>query len=113
MRLDDTTGVRFEGCRFTRLGATGLGATGGADVVVRGCDFDTLAASAVEITGTRGARVEDNLIAHVGLDHSGSPGITIHDTENCIVAHNHIRDVPTTASWPDPRAAAPASRATS
>ncbi|MER5267772.1 right-handed parallel beta-helix repeat-containing protein [Actinosynnema sp. NPDC002837] len=94
VRLDGTSGVRFEGCRFTRLGTTGLGATGGADLVVRGCDFDTLAASAISITGTRKALVEDNLIAHVGLDHSGSAGITFHDTEDCTVAHNHVRDVP-------------------
>jgi hypothetical protein len=94
VRLDGTTGMRFEGCRFTRLGATGLGATGGADLVVRGCDFDTLAASAVAVTGSRAVLVEDNLIAHVGLDHSGSPGITVLDTEDCTVTHNHVHDVP-------------------
>ncbi|PSL54472.1 parallel beta helix pectate lyase-like protein [Saccharothrix carnea] len=94
VRLDGTTGVRFEGCRFTRLGATGLGATGGADLVVRGCDFDALAASAIAVTGTRKALVEDNLVRHVGLDHSGSAGITFLDTEDCVVTHNHVHDVP-------------------
>ncbi|MFD0201312.1 MULTISPECIES: right-handed parallel beta-helix repeat-containing protein [Saccharothrix] len=94
VRLDGTTGVRFEGCRFTRLGATGLGATGGADLVVRGCDFDSLAASAIAVTGTRKALVEDNLVRHVGLDHSGSAGITFLDTEDCVVTHNHVHDVP-------------------
>jgi hypothetical protein len=94
VRLHGTTGVRFEGCRFTRLGATGLGATGGADLVVRGCDFDTLAASAISVTGTRKALVEDNLVRHVGLDHSGSAGITFLDTEDCVVTHNHVHDVP-------------------
>jgi hypothetical protein len=94
VRLDDTTGIRFEGCRFTRLGATGLGATGGADLVVRGCDFDTLAASAVAVTGSRAVLIEDNLIAHVGLDHSGSPGVTVLDTEDCTITNNHVHDVP-------------------
>ncbi|ROP38278.1 right-handed parallel beta-helix repeat-containing protein [Saccharothrix texasensis] len=94
VQVDGSTGVRFEGCRFTRLGAAGLGATGGADLVVRGCDFDTLAASAISVTGTNGAVIEDNLVADVGLDHSGSAGITFHDTADCAVAHNHVRDVP-------------------
>ena len=94
VRLEGTTGVRFEGCRFTRLGATGLGATGGADLVVRGCDFDALAATAIAVTGTREVLVEDNLVRHVGLDHSGSAGITFLDTEDCVVTHNHVHDVP-------------------
>ncbi|MFJ6669484.1 right-handed parallel beta-helix repeat-containing protein [Actinosynnema sp. NPDC091369] len=94
VRLDGTTGVRFEGCRFTRLGATALGATGGADLVVRGCDFDTLAASAIAVTGTSKALVEDNLVGHVGLDHSGSAGIAFLDTEDGVITHNHVHDVP-------------------
>ncbi|GAB2991433.1 right-handed parallel beta-helix repeat-containing protein [Saccharothrix stipae] len=94
VRLDGTTGVRFEGCAFTRLGATGLGATGGADLVVRGCDFDTLAASAVSVTGGRAVLIEDNLVRHVGLDHSGSPGITVLGTEDGTITHNHVHDVP-------------------
>ncbi|MFI9011200.1 right-handed parallel beta-helix repeat-containing protein [Actinosynnema sp. NPDC053489] len=94
VRLEGADGVRFEGCRFTRLGATGLGATGGTGLVVRGCDFDALAASAIALTGTEGALVEDNLVRHVGLDHSGSAGITFHGTRDCVVAHNHVHDVP-------------------
>ncbi|MFD1149232.1 right-handed parallel beta-helix repeat-containing protein [Saccharothrix hoggarensis] len=94
VRLDGTTGLRFEGCRFTRLGATGLGVTGGADVVVRGCDFDDLGASAITVTGGRAVLVEDNLVRRVGLDHSGSAGITIRGTVDCTVAHNHVHDVP-------------------
>ncbi len=92
--LEDTAGMRFEGCRFTRLGATALGASGGSDLTVRGCDFDTLAASAVTITGTRRALIEDNLIQRAGLDYSGSPGIALLDTVGCTVAHNHVTDVP-------------------
>ncbi|SEG81326.1 Right handed beta helix region [Thermomonospora echinospora] len=94
VRLHETTGIRFEGCRFTRLGATGLGAVGGTDVTVRSCDFDTLAASAVTVTGTRTTLIEDNLVERIGLDYSGSPGIAITDTAGCVVAHNHVREVP-------------------
>ncbi|GAA1306687.1 right-handed parallel beta-helix repeat-containing protein [Saccharothrix xinjiangensis] len=94
VRVDDAAGVRFEGCRFTRLGATALGVTGGADVVVRGCDFDDLAASAVSVVGARDVLVEDNLVRRAGLDHAGSPGVALLDTERCTVANNEVRDVP-------------------
>ncbi|MEU7524129.1 right-handed parallel beta-helix repeat-containing protein [Saccharothrix sp. NPDC042600] len=90
----DSSSVGFEDCRFTRLGATALGVTGGADVRVRGCGFDTLAAGALTLTGTRGAVVEDNVVRRVGLDHSGSPGISLLGTEGCTVAHNLVDDVP-------------------
>ncbi|WP_197093784.1 right-handed parallel beta-helix repeat-containing protein [Nonomuraea sp. SBT364] len=86
--------VRFEGCRFTRLGATGLGLTGGERHVVRGCDFDTLSASAISVDGGHDTLIEDNLVEHIGLDHSGSPGIALHGTDGCTVAHNHVREVP-------------------
>ncbi|WP_205315121.1 right-handed parallel beta-helix repeat-containing protein [Nonomuraea lactucae] len=92
--FDGVSGVRVEGCRFTRLGATGLGLNGGADVTVRGCDFDTLSAGAVSVTSTRSTLIEDNLVHHVGLDYPGSPGIALLDTSGCTVAHNQVADVP-------------------
>jgi hypothetical protein len=92
--FDDAVRVELEHCRFTRMGASGLGLTGGAEVTVRGCDFDTLSAAAVSITGTRDARVEDNRIHHTGQEFSGSPGISVMGAKDCTVAHNEIRDVP-------------------
>ncbi|MBF6333018.1 right-handed parallel beta-helix repeat-containing protein [Nocardia transvalensis] len=94
MTLDRTSGITFEGCRFTRLGATALGSEDSENFTVRGCDFDTLAASAITLTGGRGALIEDNLIQHIGLEYSGSPGISLHDTVDCTVAHNQVSDVP-------------------
>ena len=92
--LNDSTEIRFEECRFTRLGATALGMAGGADLTVRGCDFDLVAASAISVSGSRDTTIVDNLIQHVGLDYSGSPGVAITDTVNCTVAANHVREVP-------------------
>ncbi|MEV0234056.1 right-handed parallel beta-helix repeat-containing protein [Nonomuraea sp. NPDC050786] len=92
--LTDASGVRVEGCRFTRLGATGLGVHGGADITVRGCDFDTLSAGAVVLNGSSSASVEGNWIHHVGLEFSGSPGISLTGTTGCTVAQNHVADVP-------------------
>ncbi|RJL27170.1 right-handed parallel beta-helix repeat-containing protein [Bailinhaonella thermotolerans] len=92
--VEDCSGVRFEGCRFTGLGATALAVSGGTAPVVRGCDFDELAASAVSVTGARDALIEDNLIRRTGLDHSGSPGISVQSTVDCVIAHNHVSDVP-------------------
>ncbi|MFG1682986.1 right-handed parallel beta-helix repeat-containing protein [Nonomuraea sp. NPDC049269] len=86
--------VEIERCRFTRMGAAGLGLTGGADVSVRGCDFDTLSATAVSVTGTENALVEDNWIHHTGLEFAGSPGVALMGTKGCTVAHNQVGDVP-------------------
>ena len=94
VRVDDSTDVRFEGCRFTRLGATGLGLTKGANLTVHGCDFDTLAASGITVTGSKDVLIEDNLVHHIGLDYSGSPGMAISGTHNCTVTRNHVADVP-------------------
>ncbi|RKT86836.1 Right handed beta helix region [Saccharopolyspora antimicrobica] len=92
--LDDATGIRFEGCRFTRLGAGGLSTSGGSDITVRGCDFDTLGGAGISISESRQVLVEDNLVRQIGLDHSGSPGISLAGTTGCTVAHNHVTDVP-------------------
>ncbi|MFD0887771.1 right-handed parallel beta-helix repeat-containing protein, partial [Streptosporangium algeriense] len=92
--VEDARGVRFEGCRFTRLGAAGLGVSASADVTVRGCDFDTLSAGALVVGDSRSVLVEDNRVHHVGLEFSGSPGVELSGTTGCTVAHNHISDVP-------------------
>ncbi|MEV8637315.1 right-handed parallel beta-helix repeat-containing protein [Streptosporangium sp. NPDC051023] len=88
------TKVWFENCRFTRLGATGLEMSKGVDVGVRSCDFDTLSASAITVTGSRDALIEDNWVHHIGLDYPGSPGITLADAVDCTVSNNHVADVP-------------------
>lgn len=92
--LDGASGVLVEGCRFTRLGATGLEVRGGERVTVRGCDFDTLSAGALSVAGAADVLIEDNLIRHTGLEFAGSPGLALTDTTRCTVAHNHVADVP-------------------
>ncbi|MFC4012343.1 right-handed parallel beta-helix repeat-containing protein [Nonomuraea purpurea] len=92
--FEDTTGVEIENCRFTRLGASGLGVAGGTGFAVLGCDFDTLSASAVTVSGGEGVSIEDNLVGRAGLEYSGSPGIAVTGTRGCLVANNEIRDVP-------------------
>jgi hypothetical protein len=94
VRVEDSADVRVEGCRFTRLGATGLGLIKGANLVVRGCDFDTLAASGVTATGSQDVLIEDNRVHQVGLDYSGSPGIAFSGTRDCTVSRNQIANVP-------------------
>ncbi|WP_433541222.1 right-handed parallel beta-helix repeat-containing protein [Streptosporangium sandarakinum] len=92
--FEDTVDAVVEGCRFTRLGASGLGVSGGEGLTVRGCDFDTLSAGAVVVSGSRGTVIEDNLVRGIGLEYRGSPGISIMGTSGCVVAHNEIGDVP-------------------
>ncbi|TDD35218.1 right-handed parallel beta-helix repeat-containing protein [Nonomuraea terrae] len=92
--FEDTTGAVVEGCRFTRLGASGLGITGGEGLTVRGCGFDTLSAGAIVVSGSRETTVEDNRIREVGLEFSGSPGISVTGTHGCVIARNEVADVP-------------------
>ncbi|GAA1659711.1 hypothetical protein GCM10009830_00840 [Glycomyces endophyticus] len=94
LTLKDTERAVFEGCGFTRLGATALSAAGGSGLTVRGCDFDTLSAAAVEVRGTSGALVEDNAVDRIGLDFAGAPGISIADTVDCTVANNRVTETP-------------------
>ncbi|MER7130095.1 right-handed parallel beta-helix repeat-containing protein [Streptosporangium saharense] len=92
--VENASGVRFEGCRFTRLGAAGLGVSGSEDVTVRGCDFDTLSAGGIVVDDSRSVLVEDNRIHRIGLEFSGAPGVALNGTTGCTLAHNHIADVP-------------------
>lgn len=92
--FEDTADVRIEGCRFTRLGASGLGVTGGDGLTVRGCSFDTLSAGGVVVSGSRGTAIVDNLVREVGLEYSGSPGIAVTGTRGCVIEHNEITRVP-------------------
>ncbi|MFB4267806.1 right-handed parallel beta-helix repeat-containing protein [Nonomuraea sp. GTA35] len=94
VRFEETTGARVEGCRFTRLGASGLGVSGGEGLTVRGCDFDTLSAGGIVVSGSRGTTVEDNRVRQVGLEFSGSPGIAVTGTHGCVVANNEVSQVP-------------------
>ncbi|MFB4285171.1 right-handed parallel beta-helix repeat-containing protein [Nonomuraea sp. MTCD27] len=92
--FDDVSGVVIEGCRFTRMGASGLGVSGGDGLTVRGCDFDTLSAGAIVVSGSRATTIEDNRVRRVGLEYSGSPGISVTGTRGCVIAHNEIAEVP-------------------
>ncbi|WP_433441003.1 right-handed parallel beta-helix repeat-containing protein [Nonomuraea sp. CA-141351] len=92
--FEDVAGVEIEGCRFTRLGASGLRIAGGAGVVVRGCDLDTLSGGGVSVSGGREVTIEDTWVHHVGLEYSGSPGIAVMGAKGCVVARNEVADVP-------------------
>ncbi|WP_344860210.1 right-handed parallel beta-helix repeat-containing protein [Planomonospora alba] len=90
----DVAGVEIEGCRFTRLGAYGLGVSGGDGVTVRGCDLDTLAGGGITVSGGRDATIEDTWVHHAGLDYSGSPGISVRGVHGCVIASSEVADVP-------------------
>jgi hypothetical protein len=98
--FEDTGRVLVEGCRFTRLGAVGLEFSGGSvDDHVLGNVFDDISGAALAIRSAspaegRGNRVEDNRIRHVGVEYAGSPGITLSATQDSVIAHNHVSDVP-------------------
>ncbi|MGI5287155.1 right-handed parallel beta-helix repeat-containing protein [Nonomuraea polychroma] len=90
----DVAEVEIVGCRFTRLGAFGLGVSGGAGVAVRGCDFDTLSGGGISVSDGHDVTIEDTWVHDVGLEYSGSPGIAVSGARGCVVANNEIADVP-------------------
>ncbi|MFI7465014.1 right-handed parallel beta-helix repeat-containing protein [Nonomuraea sp. NPDC049646] len=89
--FDGTTGVEIEGCRFTRLGASGLGVSG---LAVRGRELDTLSAAAFQVSAGGDISIEDNRIHHIGIEFGGSPAVAVTGTRGCLVAHNEITHVP-------------------
>ncbi|MCG5214644.1 right-handed parallel beta-helix repeat-containing protein [Streptosporangium sp. KLBMP 9127] len=93
--IDGAAGVAIEGCRFTRLGATALRFSGGAtDILVRGNVVEGVSGGGISVEESRGVRVENNWIHHVGLDYPGSPGIAVTASQDVAIAHNQVNDVP-------------------
>ncbi|GAA0934158.1 right-handed parallel beta-helix repeat-containing protein [Nonomuraea longicatena] len=90
----DTTHATVVDCRFTALGATALEFAAGTGALVRGNVFENVSGSGVAIGGSRGTRVENNWIHHVGLDYPGCPGIAVTDGHDTTIAHNQVNDIP-------------------
>jgi len=119
--------IVIRGCRFARLGGTGVMFThGGDDNVIEGNSFFDLAGGGIEMGEDaarpnslrlfpRRNRIANNFLAHIGEDYFGSVAILGYYTDGSIIAHNEIVNVPYTAisqgwGWGTPPAPA-ASRA--
>jgi len=101
--------ITFAACRFTRLGGAGLDLEHGAqDNLVVGCEFDDISGSAIQVGDVlredhhpddprlivRGNRIVDNLIHHIGVEYQDSLGVFCGYTQDALIAHNEIRDLP-------------------
>jgi hypothetical protein len=101
-------GIRFEGCTFTALGATGLDLEASQANTVIGCRFEDISASAVQVGGVsredhhpsspervvKDNHVLNNVITRTGVDYSDAIGVFVGYTEGTVVAHNVISDLP-------------------
>lgn len=94
IRFEDSSGITFEGCRFTRLGGVAVEFRDGIGDVVRDSEISAVAGGGVIIAGARDSRVENTHIHHIGLDYHGSPALLLTGTHNAMVAHNEVNDVP-------------------
>jgi hypothetical protein len=109
VRVTSARDVRFEGCRFEHLGAVGLHLYNNvARVTVEGNLFHDISSGAIAVGHKDHAyitaplvemapddnRLANNLIADVGAEYWGSPGLTAYYTSRLNVAHNQISDVP-------------------
>lgn len=115
--------IVVRGCRFTRLGGTGVMFThGGDDNVVEGNSFFDLAAGGIEFGEDaarpadprlfpRRNRIANNFLAHLGEDYFGSVAILGYYTDGSLITHNEIAGIPYTAvsqgwGWGNPPAPA-------
>lgn len=115
--------IVIRGCRFARLGGTGVMFThGGDDNVIEGNSFVDLAASGIELGEDaarpnsprlfpRRNRIANNFLAHIGEDYFGSVAILGYYTDASVITHNEIVNVPYTGishgwGWGNPAAPA-------
>lgn len=95
--------IALTGNRFTRLGAQALEISrSSSHNVVEGNVFTDISDGAILLgvplpdTGgrNRGNRVGNNWIHHIGVENRGASGIWNIGTEDTVIAHNQINDVP-------------------
>ncbi len=115
--------IVIRGCRFARLGGTGVMFThGGDDNVIEGNSFVDLAAGGIEFGEDaarplsprlfpRHNRITNNFLAHIGEDYFGSVAILGYYTDASLITHNEIVNVPYTGishgwGWGNPTAPA-------
>jgi len=96
--VTDSRGVRFEGCKFDRIGSTALKfGENTHNSGVTGCEFTQIGGSAVFIHGeyaapNSGITVKDNLIAHYGRRFFCAIGVLNIHAHHIEITHNEIYD---------------------
>lgn len=100
--------IVVRGCRFVRLGGTGVMFTrGGNDNVIEGNSFFDLAAGGIEFGEDavrptnprlipRRNRIANNFLAHLGEDFFGSVAILGYYTDGSLITHNEMAALPYT-----------------
>lgn len=109
LRLRGAKAIRFERCRFTRLGGAGVDIESGSqDNTINGCLFHDISGSAIQIGDVlaqdhhpqderlvvKGNRVANCDIHHVGVEYQDSVGVFAGYTQGTVIAHNEIHDLP-------------------
>lgn len=112
IEIRDARGVRFERCRWTRLGSAGINfRSGSQECSVEGCTFEHLGGAAIHI-GEPGERNRDNVnpedsrhlvrdvtvrnnwIRSAGEEYLGSVGLFVGFADSVTLAHNRLEDLP-------------------
>jgi len=103
-----TGNISFTGCShilfdsdiFTHLGQTGLRFTSGNNMTIYNCTFQDISGSAISL-GTTGAStqttyntINNNLIRNCAVEYQGCVGIFVLYTENTVIIHNEIHNMP-------------------
>ncbi|HHW48845.1 MAG TPA: DUF5018 domain-containing protein [Clostridiaceae bacterium] len=106
--LDAAKGISFERCKFSKLGSGAIDIqNGSSNNLIRGNEFDEIAASAIQVGDVRVADahpadprevVKDNVISNnyihnIGTEYKGSIGVFAGYTDGTVISHNEITDI--------------------
>ncbi len=107
VELDAAENISFQNCTFQHLGAVGIDLMQGCNSIkIHNNVFEDLSATAIVIGRwdqdyisdgeevCKDVSITDNYIHKIGQEYYNSPGITAFFTDNMLIAHNEIVDVP-------------------
>jgi len=94
VEANSATGCSFEGCRFTKLGGSGLFLQQECHSNrVAGCTFADISANGIMVGRGRANRISNNLVEHCGRQFPGAVGVYVGLADGTVVAHNEIRNL--------------------
>jgi hypothetical protein len=111
--LHSAHAVNFAHCTFTKLGGAGIDLEhGSCDNVISGCHFHDISGSAIQVGDVltedhhphnerlivKNNHIVNNYIHDVGVEYEGSVGIFVGYTEDTVIAHNEICNLPYTGA---------------
>lgn len=107
--VEDAKGVKFEDCKFSRLGTSGLYIKNNVeDASVQRCEFLDLSGTAISVSDPnhrtytdsilplKDIVIKNNLINNIGMEYANSSAIEVFYAEDVEISHNELNNCPYT-----------------